>query len=576
MPFRALFVLAALLTPGALAAATFTLTRFDDPLPGNCLPTDCSLREAVLAANAAPGADRIVLGVGDYVLTRVDEPPPEAPGTSQQLVVTDDLSIEGVSHMHTRILPAALINAAFQLDDSVDAELRLTDLAIEGMQGASGAIPLAAFYGGAFVLTRIALRDNSGSLPAIYAGVPVTVVDSVFENNASAFVIGAFLGPAHITGSIFRNNSGTAVRVGTDGVAMNPPLGGVVLRDNVFEGNVVDGPGAAVQILVTRGNNRVDLSGSTFDGNTAAEAGGAVSIAYSSTAPSTTRLDVVAHRTVFRSNASQAGCGALALGAPPVPLLVAPTVDIADSRFEDNNAVDDGGALCSSVDTRIVRSTFDTNGSDGDGGAIVQRAGTLEITHSTLTNNSATNGGGIASQVPVDLFRSTLDRNSATATGGALHLQGTGDSVLRFVTLHANRAATLLNGLRIVYGAGQARVRFDNSILQACSSTSALALLDSQQNLESPGSTCGLGSLNNKRNVSATDLALGPLADNGGPTLTRLPQPGSAALDYVMVVPSCTVRDQRGYRGVGGFCDIGAVEAGALPVPPEVFANGFE
>jgi CSLREA domain-containing protein len=36
---------------------------------GPCLPDDCALREAVIAANEAPGADTISLPRGEYRLT---------------------------------------------------------------------------------------------------------------------------------------------------------------------------------------------------------------------------------------------------------------------------------------------------------------------------------------------------------------------------------------------------------------------------------------------------------------------------------------------------------------------------
>src|SRR6476661_3613026 len=53
----------------ANGASTFKPTRFDDPAPGSCLPRDCSLREAVIAANAA-GGSTIVLKAGIYSLAR--------------------------------------------------------------------------------------------------------------------------------------------------------------------------------------------------------------------------------------------------------------------------------------------------------------------------------------------------------------------------------------------------------------------------------------------------------------------------------------------------------------------------
>ena len=52
------------LLPQLAAAATFTATRADDPLPDTCLPADCSLREAVLAAEATPEPDVIALPAG--------------------------------------------------------------------------------------------------------------------------------------------------------------------------------------------------------------------------------------------------------------------------------------------------------------------------------------------------------------------------------------------------------------------------------------------------------------------------------------------------------------------------------
>jgi len=58
-----------IVTVTAKTATTFTVTRTDDPVPNGCLPTDCSLREAVIAANAGSGGDAIALPAGDYRLT---------------------------------------------------------------------------------------------------------------------------------------------------------------------------------------------------------------------------------------------------------------------------------------------------------------------------------------------------------------------------------------------------------------------------------------------------------------------------------------------------------------------------
>ena len=80
--------------------------------------------------------------------------------------------------------------------------------------------------------------------------------------------------------------------------------------------------------------------------------------------------------------------------------------------------------------------------------------------------------------------------------------------------------------------------------------------------------------------TSTVGLNLGPLQNNGGPTQTMLPGPGSTAINAVQC-PASTPRDQRGYprpdpldAGLQTACDIGAVEV--QPPLDRIFSNGFE
>ena len=79
----------------AVLAADFTVTRTDDPSPGACMPGDCSLREAVIAANNQGGRDTILLSNKAYSLTI----PPRFGdfGFTQvgDLDIYDDLTIAG-------------------------------------------------------------------------------------------------------------------------------------------------------------------------------------------------------------------------------------------------------------------------------------------------------------------------------------------------------------------------------------------------------------------------------------------------------------------------------------------------
>src|SRR5262245_50505523 len=70
MGFRIGVVLASVVALTAAVnaqAATFSVTRTDDPSPGPC-DSDCPLREAVLAVDAGSGGDTISLPAGHYRL----------------------------------------------------------------------------------------------------------------------------------------------------------------------------------------------------------------------------------------------------------------------------------------------------------------------------------------------------------------------------------------------------------------------------------------------------------------------------------------------------------------------------
>jgi CSLREA domain-containing protein len=72
----------------------YTVTKEEDTNDGVCSSLDCSLREAVLNANACPGPHTITLPAGGYTLTIPGIN--EDAGETGDLDITKDLTIIGI------------------------------------------------------------------------------------------------------------------------------------------------------------------------------------------------------------------------------------------------------------------------------------------------------------------------------------------------------------------------------------------------------------------------------------------------------------------------------------------------
>lgn len=83
----------------------------------------------------------------------------------------------------------------------------------------------------------------------------------------------------------------------------------------------------------------------------------------------------------------------------------------------------------------------------------------------------------------------------------------------------------------------------------------------------SPGDTCGFDQATDQVDVTAVELNLGPLQNNGGPTDTKEPGggggSGSFAIDQIPQADCRVSTDQRGEprpETGGTMCDVGAFE----------------
>jgi hypothetical protein len=78
-------------------------------------------------------------------------------------------------------------------------------------------------------------------------------------------------------------------------------------------------------------------------------------------------------------------------------------------------------------------------------------------------------------------------------------------------------------------------------------------------NIESLGDTCGFNDGTDLVNITEGQLDLGPLQDNGGPTMTHALGADSVAVDHIPAVDCEVDEDQRG-EARDLMCDVGAFE----------------
>jgi CSLREA domain-containing protein len=254
---------------------------------------------------------------------------------------------------------------------------------------------------------------------------------------------------------------------------------------------------------------------------------------------------------------------------------VSGALTLTNSRVSDNTTGAAGGGInttSTSVHLTVIETRIYSNTAALDGGGIYN-FGTTTLLNSLVSGNMASNGGGVSSQTTLLLINSTISSNDGGATGGGIKVVGTTD--LYNVTITANEASQ--GGGVYVPTAATLNVR--NSIIaenidrsSGTPDADCSGMLISQgYNLIGDTSGCTIiGATGNITNVSP---GLGPLQNNGGPTLTHALQAGSPAIDAghpsgcADPVGAVLTIDERGYArpidsdGDGTVrCDMGAFE----------------
>jgi SH3-like domain-containing protein len=234
------------------------------------------------------------------------------------------------------------------------------------------------------------------------------------------------------------------------------------------------------------------------------------------------------------------------------------TLTIDGSNISDNNGSgitnEDFGVL-HITETSIFNNHSSEPGGEPILGSGINNHGTATIERSTINNNAGNAAIANFSGAAMTLINSTISGNQIEPVGAAL--VNLGELDLNYTTVAMNQG--------IGVSATRGNLHFINSLVVGnaagdCDLHPEIAayLFFEGRNFDSDGS-CLATSGGGETISIISDVRLGPLADNGGPTLTHALLEGSSAIDTAL--GDCPESDQRGNaRNIGGGCDVGAYE----------------
>lgn len=256
--------------PAAAGPAQFTVDTTSDAVDadgadGRCLTASgaCSLRAAVMAANARPGST-ITLPPGHYRLTippdprliTGDHPDP----TTGDLNVAAPVTIKGAD-ARTTVIDANRLDRAFRMQ----ADARLSDLTITGGVTRQRELPITDTGGGAIAnghhltLRRVTVTGNSAGYGGGIFNIPGSHLDL-------------------IDSTVSRNVAGEAggIRFDATGTVTNSTIADNRVTNPGDRPGSLAGYGGGIDI---RGTGPVEILNSAIVGNRSSDGGGGINIA---------------------------------------------------------------------------------------------------------------------------------------------------------------------------------------------------------------------------------------------------------------------------------------------------------
>jgi len=358
------------------------------------------------------------------------------------------------------------------------------------------------------------------------------------------------------------------------------------LIDVRFQGNAAASPGPDVAggAVYAAGSLDVTIVGSQFVGNSGSNAG----------AVGTEQSNLRVYNSEFSGNAANGfspnfappdvancpgvnGPGQGGAGGNGGAILIDGSDDtdviVCGSAFTGNRATGLAGALFRTANiaprrTSIDRSTFQGNAARQAGALFIMNSVPLDISATTFSANSAVAFGAAHLQdSQFSIVNSTFSGNLATqGVGGALFSSGSSGSSLILNSTFADNQALGGPGNFSAAIFGDSYFPINNSVFSNNTTNDpwnpmqcALSPANGSGDMQWPSTRTigGAADLPCVNGIAFADPLLGPLADNGGPTATRLPVPGSPLRG---AGHGCPATDQRGNPRDPARCTIGAVE----------------
>jgi len=577
----------------------------------------CTLRAAVMQANASAGEDTIVLSNTTYVLTRVGYDQTASLG---DLDVTDRLIIQG-NGATIDANGGVTADRAFEV---VSGSLRLW---LQDMTVRNGATP---GYGGAIYandylrLDGVDVVSNAAGLDGggIYATDDLTVNSSLIADNTSQGSQG---------GGIALHDAGTkAIELSASEIARNHVLGasgsggGIALDDAltfidhtwVHDNSSADRGGGLYYHYSAFAGVKLGLDTSVFDHNSSTIGGnlyldGNDQIHTTTVSRGSANIGGGIYATNGTHELTDVGVsGNESTGSGGGILVVQGDLDVLRGSIDHNIAATSGGGMAATgIDAHsltITDASVHDNRSTQDGGGIWSEFATTVRTSAVYKNRGA-RGGGLFVLKQLDVDDSILDGNAASSNGGAAYIDSGASVRFSSSTISANYA-------RVSYpkagtGAGlyvdpAATARAKASVF-AYNNNSSITIapndcygtlhVDGYVFLSTNASCSVVADFPTGNQIGGTypdtiDPLLGALQPLYDPLLPpaptahakfgRAPLTGSALINAGPF--SCSAGDGTGLasdeigqvRNLGGTCDIGAVEYGAAG--DRVFAGTFD